>query len=177
MSVDFSNNHFELFDLPITFELNEAKLVSRFQSLQRELHPDRFASATAAEKRWSMQAASLVNEAYQKLTSPLTRATYLLELNNISIDEETDTQMDPMFLMQQMELREAIGDAPDASDPFDALDKVRKTLNEGIQDSSNKFAQAAASNDWDAARTVVREWQFFDKLKRETKALEARLDD
>lgn len=177
MSVDFSSNHFELFDLPIAFELNEAQLVSRFQTLQRELHPDRFASATATEKRWSMQAASLVNEAYQKLTSPLTRASYLLELNNISIDEETDTQMDPMFLMQQMELREAMGDAPDAADPFEALDTVRKTLNEGIQESSNKFAAAAASNDWDTARSVVREWQFFDKLKREAKALEARLDD
>lgn len=177
MSVDFSNNHFELFDLAVSFNINEAQLSSRFQSLQRELHPDRFASATATEKRWSMQAASLVNEAYQKLTAPLSRASYLLELNNISVDEETDTQMDPMFLMQQMELREEIGDAPDATDPFEALDKVRKSLNEGIEQSSTKFATAAASDDWDSARTVVREWQFFDKLKREVKALEARLDD
>ena len=124
-----------------------------------------------------MQAASLVNEAYQKLSSSLTRASYLLELNNINIDEETDTKMDPMFLMQQMELREAIGDAPDADDPLEALDKTRKTLNDGIKDSIAKFAAAAESSDWDSARTVVREWQFFDKLKREVKALEARLDD
>lgn len=177
MSVDFSNNHFELFNLPIAFTIDEAQLSDRFQSLQRELHPDRFASATASEKRWSMQAASLVNEAYQKLTRPLTRAGYLLELNHINIDEETDTQMDPMFLMQQMELREAIEAAPDAADPFEALDKVGKSLNEGVNSCTTKFAASASAADWDSARTVVREWQFFDKLKREVKAIEARLDD
>lgn len=177
MPVDFSANHFELFDLPVSFGIDESKLIQRFQSLQRELHPDRFASATGAEKRWSMQAASLVNEAYQNLTNPLARAGYLLELNGISIDEETDTQMDPMFLMQQMELREALGDATDAVDPFAALDTVRKTLNTGIDDSTARFENAANDNDWTSARTVVREWQFFDKLKREVRSIEARLDD
>jgi len=177
MPVDFSSNHFQLFDLPATFGIDESKLTSQFQTLQRELHPDRFAAATAAEKRWSMQAASLVNEAYQSLSNPLRRATYLLDINGISIDEETDTQMDPMFLMQQMELREAIGDAPDATDPFAALDAVRSDLTAGVNASVERFTVAAGDSDWSAARTVVREWQFFDKLKREVKTLEARLDD
>ncbi len=177
MSVDFSDNHFQLFDLPVSFVVNQAKLTQRFQALQRELHPDRFASATAAEKRWSMQAASLVNEAYQNLTKPLSRACYLLELNGICIDEETDTQMDSMFLMQQMELREALGDAPEASDPFKALDSIRADLNQGIDSSAARFDAAADSGDWTTARDVVREWQFFDKLKREVKSIEARLDD
>ena len=177
MSVDFSNNHFELFDLPVSFDVDESKLTERFQTLQRSLHPDRFAAAPAAEKRWSIQAASLVNGAYQSLSDPLTRASYLLELNGISVDEETDTQMDPMFLMQQMELREAIGDAEQADDPFDELDKVRKELRSGTRDSQARFSAAADSSDWTNARTVVREWQFFNKLAREVKAIEARLDD
>lgn len=177
MLVDFSSSHFELFDLPIGFIIDEASLVERFQTLQRELHPDRYAAATDAEKRWSIQAASLVNDAYQTLSNPLNRATYLLGVNGISIDEETDTQMDPMFLMQQMELREAIGDAPDASDPFAALDSVRDELNAGIKACMERFKDAAKNEDWASARGVVREWQFFEKLKREVKTLEARLDN
>lgn len=189
MSVDFSNNHFELFDLPVGFEIDEVKLTERFQTLQRALHPDQFAAATGAEKRWSMQASSLVNGAYQSLSDPLTRATYLLELNGISVDEETDTQMDPMFLMQQMELRESIGDAEDATDPFDALDKVRKELRSGTLDCTERFRSAAkeaaiaatnattSASHWATARTVVREWQFYKKLGREVKDIEARLDD
>jgi len=46
------------------------------------------------------------------LAKPIKRASYMLSINGISLDEETDTQMDPMFLMEQMELREALGDAP-----------------------------------------------------------------
>jgi len=177
VSIDFSSNHFELFDLSVGFSIDEAKLTERFQALQRELHPDRFAAATAAEKRFSMQAASLVNEAYQNLQKPLSRAGYLLSLNGISVDEETDTQMDPMFLMQQMELREAIQDAPDAADPFAALSAVRRDLKAGIESCQTQFDAAARASDWDKARAQVREWQFFDKLQREVKALEARLDD
>jgi len=177
MSVDFSKNHFELFDLPTVFPVDEAELVARFQTLQRELHPDRFAAASDTEKRWSVQAASLVNEAYQKLSQPLSRAAYLLTLHGIGVDEETDTHMDPMFLMQQMELREAIDDASSAADPFSALEAVSAELREGVNSCTQRFTAAADKSDWPDARLVVREWQFFDKLKREVKSLEARLDD
>ena len=81
------------------------------------------------------------------------------------------------FLMQQMELREAIGDAEEAADPFAALDKVRKELRVGTSDSNERFSEAAEKKDWATARTVVREWQFYSKLGRDVKAIEARLDD
>ncbi len=176
MIVDFSKNHFDLFDLAQRYELDETQLTSKYQTLQRELHPDRFAAATDAEKRWSLQAASLVNEAYQTLKHPLNRATYLLGLNGVSVDEETDTQMDPMFLMQQMELREALGDAEATPDPLKALDSIASELSSGVRNCQTKFADAAEGGDWAAARATVREWQFFDKLKREVKAIESRLD-
>lgn len=177
MQVDFSNNFFELFELDVQYDVPQEHLQTRFRSLQRYLHPDKFAAAADAEKRWSMQAASFVNEAYQTLSSPIKRAAYLLSLNGISLDEETDTQMSPMFLMEQMELREALADAPDKSDPFDALDKISAQLNEGRKNSVDEFAQAAAKQDWTEARTVVRQWQFLEKLASEVQVQEARLDD
>jgi len=177
MQVDFSNNYFELFELPIQFDVSQDHLDTRFRSLQRHLHPDKFASSSDAERRWSMQAASFVNEAYQCLSTPIKRASYLLSLNGISLDEETDTQMSPMFLMEQMELREAISDAPDASDPYAALDKISVQLNEGRGSSADGFSQAAKDEDWPQARTVVRQWQFLEKLMTEVQSLEARLDD
>ena len=177
MQVDFSNDYFELFELPVQFDVPQEHLDTRFRSLQRFLHPDKFASASDAERRWSMQAASFVNEAYQTLSKPLKRASYLLSLNGISLDEETDTKMSPMFLMEQMELREALGDAPDASDPYAALEKIRSELNSSRQDSSTAFSIAADKADWVEARTVVRQWQFLEKLMSEVQTQEARLDD
>lgn len=177
MQVDFSNNYFELFELPVAFDVPEEQLSTRFRSLQRYLHPDKFASAADAERRWSMQAASFVNEAYQTLAKPLSRASYILSLNGISLDEETDTQMSPMFLMEQMELREALGDAPDAADPYAALDKISSQLQAGRRSSAEAFAAAAEKENWADARTVVRQWQFLEKLHTEVQTQEARLDD
>jgi len=159
------------------FAIEPNDLDQRFQQLQRVLHPDKFASASDAERRWSVQAAARVNEAYQTLKQPLKRANYLLELQGLMLNEETDTQMDPMFLMEQMELREALGDVESASDPYAALDKLSTQLSAQINDSASAFSSAASSEDWPQARTVVRQWQFLEKLRQEAQSLEARLDD
>ena len=176
MQVDLSSNFFDLFGLPVQFALDESQLIARFQELQKQLHPDRFASQPAAERRWSMQAASHVNEGYQTLKHDLKRAIYLLGLNGVSVDEETDTHMSPMFLMEQMEYREALEAAESAADPLLKLDAVRKQLKSGIGEQARNFDQAAASGDWSEARTTVRQWQFLDKLAREVKSMEERLD-
>lgn len=176
MQVDLSSNYYDLFGLPLQFAIDESALSGRFQELQRQLHPDRFASQSAAERRWSMQAASRVNEGYQTLKHDLKRAIYLLTLNNVSVDEETDTQMSPMFLMEQMEYREALEEAEAAADPLSKLDDVRRLLKAGIAEQGRVFAYAAETGDWGEARNTVRQWQFLDKLAREVKQLEERLD-
>ena len=149
----------------------------RFRDLQKQLHPDKFASASESERRWSMQAASFVNEGYQTLKNDLRRAVYLLDLNGISIDEETDTTMAPEFLMEQMEYREALESVSDAMDPHAAIGKIRKQLRAGVVDQLSQFDQAASKQTWQEARTVVRQWQFLDKLGRELKQKEAQIDD
>ncbi|MFX7858475.1 Fe-S protein assembly co-chaperone HscB, partial [Acinetobacter baumannii] len=61
--------------------------------------------------------------AYQTLRDPLKRATYLLHLRGIDVQAENNTAMPPAFLMQQMEWREALGDAK-AERNVDALDDL-----------------------------------------------------
>jgi molecular chaperone HscB len=106
-------NDFEIFSLEQQFAIDESALNRAFLTLQAIVHPDRFASATDAEKRISLQLTTRVNEAHQRLKSPLTRARYLCELNGAAIDAETNTAMPASFLMEQMEWREAL-DEPGA---------------------------------------------------------------
>jgi len=176
MQVDLSSNYFELFELPAVFSIDPRHLTTRYRALQQAFHPDRFAAATDAERRWSVQAASFVNDGYQTLGKPLRRAAYLLSLNGISVDEETDTAMDPVFLMEQMELREALEVVPAANDPMDALDTIRLQLRTAMREQAVQFELAANDKHWQDARTVVRQWQFLDKLESELRAIEARLD-
>lgn len=176
MQVDFSNNYFEVFSLPSQFDIPQSQLVSRYRDLQKQLHPDKFAAASDAERRWSMQASSFVNEGYQTLAGDLSRAIYILQINEVSIDEETDTQMAPEFLMEQMELRESLEEAQFSSDPPATLNGIRKELRSQVGSQMTAFTDAAAQSDWSEARTITRQWQFLDKLLREVKSLEEQLD-
>lgn len=177
MHVDFSKNYFELFGFDVAFDVDVPLLATRWQDLQRQLHPDNFVSASEPERRFSMQAASFVNEANKVLASPLARAGYLLKLNGVDLDTETDTQMAPEFLMDQMELREEIESIPAASDGYAKIDSVRKMLADREAGISNRFSSAYANTDFAEARDYARQWQFIDKLKREVSDLEADLDD
>ena len=96
-------NHFALFGMTPRFTIDAVVLDAAYRELQGRVHPDKFAAATDAEKRVAMQWATRANEAYQTLKSPLKRAGYLCELNGIDLAIESNTQMPPAFLMQQMD--------------------------------------------------------------------------
>lgn len=168
--IDFSRNHFELFGIEPAFDIDLGRVEQSFRDLQAQVHPDRFAHATDAEKRLSMQWATHVNEAYRTLKDPVTRARYLLRLHGVETDEETNTAMPADFLMAQMEWREAIGEAKDAGDvgELDRLSaKLRKEMHQMEQDLAQ---QLDVRHDWQAAAATVRKLRFLEKLKDEIHA-------
>jgi molecular chaperone HscB len=60
-------NHFELFGLPVSFEIDLSTLDAAYRKIQNQVHPDKFASGTDTEKRVAMQWTTRANEAYQTL--------------------------------------------------------------------------------------------------------------
>ena len=67
MAIDFTKNHFDLFHLPVSFQMDSAALDAAYRDVQREVHPDKFTTASDAEKRLAAQWATRANEAYQTL--------------------------------------------------------------------------------------------------------------
>jgi len=170
-------NYFELFGLSPGYELDLENLAARYRDLQRAVHPDRFANASDHERRLSVQQAALINEAYQTLTSPLARARYLLELQGVALDD-TNTAMDPMFLMEQMELRESLAAVSSQGDPFAALMSLRDTIEVKEQTFFASLGQAFARGGQPAleqARETVRKLQFMERLLSELEELEEAL--
>lgn len=111
--MNLSDDDFMLFGIPARHALDRSALDSRRRDLQAQVHPDRFASEGAAAQRVAMQWAVRVNEAYQRLRDPLSRAAYLCQLRGVAIDAERNTAMPAEFLMQQMQWREALDHAAD----------------------------------------------------------------
>ena len=165
--IDFTQSHFALFGLPQTFAQDLRLLDARYREQVAAYHPDRFASASDAEKRLSLQAATRVNEAYQTLKNPLTRARYLLELAGVDNQEETNTAMPMDFLMAQMQWREAIEDAR-AQQNVDALEKLNLDLRAEVEALEAHLAQLLDTmHDFSAAALAVRKLRFFEKLEEE----------
>jgi len=131
------------------------------------VHPDRFASATEAERRAAMQWAAAANEAYRTLRDPVERARYLLGLKGFDTEEETNTSMPADFLMQQMEWREAAAQARAARDAA-ALEALRDGLageRERMLEALGRAIDAEAN--YEAGRSLVRKLRFLEKLDRE----------
>lgn len=71
-------DYFTLFGLPARYQLDTQALSLRFQDLQRQYHPDKFASGSQAEQLAAVQQSATINQAWQTLRHPLMRAEYLL---------------------------------------------------------------------------------------------------
>ena len=105
------DDHFSLFGLPARFDLDAQALESAWRTVAAQVHPDRFATASPAERRVAMQWSARANEAYRQLRDPLLRARYLCEQAGVDLQTESNTSMDTAFLMQQMTWREMMDDA------------------------------------------------------------------
>jgi molecular chaperone HscB len=163
-------NHFELFNLPARFDVDTALLDVAYREVQGRVHPDRFVNATDAEKRVAMQWATRANEAYQTLKNPQKRAQYLCEINGADLQTESNTAMPMAFLVQQMEWREALGEARAAKDA-EALDALDAQVRRERKDRLTGIGQQLDAGDFDAAAQGVRALMFLDKISEEIRGL------
>ena len=178
LNTGIADNHtyFEMFGLTPQFNLDLVKLETNYRSIQSASHPDRFVTASPAEKLRSMQTATLANEAYQALKNPANRAQYLLALQGVDAIAETNTAMPADFLMQQMEWREAIDDAKQAKN-IDALDALlaemqqeARTLQASLTDLIDEKKNLALATD--ATRKLI----FIDKVCADIRKIIEQLD-
>lgn len=100
---------FALFGLEERYDLDLAALEKAFFEKSKELHPDRFASAPAAERVAALTKSRALNDAYQTLKKPVARAEYLLARAGVTIGD--NERLEPGFLMEILELREELAEA------------------------------------------------------------------
>ena len=178
--IDFTKNYFDLFGLPVDYVLDVGELAMRYRDLQGVVHPDRYANASDQEQRLALQQATQVNEAYETLRDPLRRAIYMLRLHGVDTNQETATTRDTGFLMQQMELREALAEVREQADPQARLDELMRDIRGMIQSQIAQLAvqlESATVEQLEAARESVSKMQFLNKLFNEAEAIEADLEE
>ena len=169
-------NCFELLGLAPAFSLDMAGLDDAYRKMQSRVHPDKFATATGADRRAAMQWAVRANEAYTTLKDPLKRAVHLLELRDVELGAENNTAMDPAFLMAQMEWHEAVEDARAAKN-IDALDRLLATLRDEKRVRYDKLGAWLDSRADKPAAESVRQLMFLEKVQSDIGDSIAALED
>lgn len=172
-----SSNFFELFNVPVSYEVDLDLIQQRYRELQKAVHPDNFVNASAQEKRISMQQTSWVNDALNTLKQPVQRASYLLKIKGIDINLENETTMDKVFLVEQMEMREALSEARSKQDPLVELDRINAKIKNKTNTMADSFSKAYVENQLDDAKEWVRKMQFMQKAQKEVDELLASVED
>jgi len=153
-----TQNYFELFNLPEKFQIDSVKLQENYRSIQKEIHPDRFATSTENEKVQSMIKSTQVNDAYQTLKSPTKRAKYILSLHK-SVEKIT---LPPDFLMQQMEWEEHLEDIEKNNKE---LDQFKLAINKKYEEYSLMLStQIDNDQNWNEAAITIDKLYFVEKL-------------
>ena len=173
-------NYFQLFNIEVSFDVDIQQLSSSYQTLQKTVHPDKFAHASEQEQRIAVQKSAHINDVYQTLKNPLLRAEYMLVERGVDMPNEQHSFQDTSFLMRQMDLREMLEDVRHSGDVDAALLEVQRVLStEYLQLSQLMRAQItennAASNS--AACDNLRKLKFYQKLNIEVDRLEDSLFD
>jgi molecular chaperone HscB len=163
-------DHFARLGVPRGFVVDLRDLDRRYFSLQRQLHPDRFATRSPRERAISQSQAVSLNEAYDALKAPLLRAEYLLSLAGQPIGDEK-TIRDPELLIEQMERRESLAEARDAAG-------VETCIGAAVADSmaiEREIGDAFSARDLAGARRATLRLRYLQRLVDEARARHARL--
>ena len=153
-----TQNYFELFNLPEKFQIDLEMLQENYRAIQKEIHPDRFATSSENEKVQSMIKSTQANDAFQTLKSPIKRAKYILSLHK-STEKIT---LPPDFLMQQMEWEEHFETIEKNSSE---LTEFKSTINKKYKEYSLLIStQIDDDQNWSDAAISIDKLYFIEKL-------------
>jgi molecular chaperone HscB len=168
-------NYFELFSLPVIFQIDQTRLSATYRELQKQYHPDKFVMQNASERLRAMQKSTEINDAYQTLKNSCLRAQYLLLLAGVDIALEHKTLQDTAFLMQQMEWRESI--AAFTEDDQDKIDEFALNIQQQVTDLESKIEVQLQNDELEATANSIRQLKFMLKLQIELALIEEKLFD
>lgn len=121
-------NYFELYDLPISFQINLAEVKKKYFELSKKYHPDYFTQSSLFEKNSALEFSTENTNAFKTLSNFDKRMQYVLQLKNILMDDEK-YQLPNMFLMEMMELNEGMMDFDDNTN-IESKNKILATINQ-----------------------------------------------
>lgn len=156
-------DYFRLFELPYEYEIDSLILQHKYRELQKEFHPDNYVIANEGENTRALQISGFINQAFDTLNDPLSRAIYLLKYFGVEIDLVHDTSFPAEFLLEQIDLRERIAEAENNAD-FEELEEIENHLKGCAQAQVIEIGELFNNGDYAKIRDPLKKLAFYTKL-------------
>lgn len=148
------------------WRLEPAEVLAAWRATSRKVHPDRFATKGAVERRMSLQWTAKVNEAKRVLVSDRLRAHYLAT-GKAEPDEVGGPALDAAFLETVFDLQMQVATDPAAA--LAAAEEAEAKLLAGI-DSTLCQADQGVDVDLQAVAADLARLRYLDKTLTQARA-------
>jgi molecular chaperone HscB len=162
-----SSDAFGLLGLPAQYDLDPAVIEAAFFERSKEVHADRFATAPAAERVAALSRSRALNDAYQVLKKPVSRAEYLLERAGVTIGD--NERIDPEMIMTVLEAREELAAARAANDTA-KLTALQADMHARRAKALGQLPALFAGNDMAGVKRVLIALRYIDRYLEECDA-------
>ncbi len=126
-------NFFDLFDLTISFDIDQDELTARYYHLSKKYHPDLYTLKSVEEQSEALQKSSDINKGYKILKDDMSRLRHILELRDVTFEEGKE-MVSQDFLMEMMDFNEALMEYK-----FDPQENIRTRLLKDLHSIEKKL--------------------------------------
>ena len=122
-----------MFGIPVQLQVDKGTVRKKYFELSRQYHPDYFITKSAEEQQEALEASARLNRALKIWNSEEETIAYVLTLKGLLTENEKYT-LPPDFLMEMMELNEAVAEAA-----FDEAGHNRQAVLDQVQKAENEI--------------------------------------
>ncbi|MBI5372048.1 MAG: Fe-S protein assembly co-chaperone HscB [Sphingobacteriales bacterium] len=161
--------YFELFGIPVQLKVDTVPLSGRFFALSKQYHPDFFANEDEETREEALEKSALLNKAWKTFQNPDETIRYVLRLKGL-LEEEEKFQLSPDFLLEVMEINEALMEPEDVNlaDLENRINTLQSDIYEPVKEMVEHYQEAIVPKE---ALLQVKDYYFkkkyLDRIRRQ----------
>ncbi len=136
-------NWYEVLDLTTAFALDEAELKARYDAAQRDVLAAQKEAQSEPERAAAIERLLAIDDAYEGLKDPVTRAEHLLELQGINAEQGMQEVFGATeaLVTEMQELQEHLSACHSEADAARAVQDIRCAMTEAGDQLADHFAE------------------------------------
>jgi molecular chaperone HscB len=163
-------NYFQLYNLPVSFNIDKLAVKQAYFKLSKKYHPDFISNGTEAEKEEALQMSATINKAYKIFCNQDELIKYVLWFKE-NIAEEEKYQLPNDFLMEVMELNESLTEAIAANNTDEIIkqkaliESFKQTILSEVEELlQRETIEEINSNEWQKIKEYYFKKKYLNRI-------------